>query len=72
MKHIKEILDRTGEYIHEYKAEGYVCWILIFEKKNGKYSVTDHLSTESGYEDDLDYFENENWDEVMKYAEGLL
>ena len=65
---IKDELDTEGEYIDVYRSEGYYCWMLIFEKKDGVYSVTDHRSTESGYEDDLDYFESENFDEVIKYV----
>ena len=68
MENIKEVLDRTGEYIYDYKSEGYYCWLLIFEKKDKIYSVTYHLSTESGREDDLDYFESEDFNKVMEYT----
>lgn len=64
---IKEELDRTGFYSHIYKESGYYCWSLDFEKKDGQYSVTDHLSTESGTEEDLDYFSSDNFDDVINW-----
>lgn len=72
MSNIKQELDLKGEYIHMYKAEGYKCWVLVFEKKNDMYSVTDHLSTESGKEEDLDYYENKDFNKVIEYTEELL
>ena len=65
---IKSDCDYGRDYVHIYKAEGYKCWSLIFEKKNGVYSVTDHLSTESGYEEDIDYFESPDFDKVIDYV----
>ena len=64
---IKSDCDYGRDYVYPYKAEGYKCWVLIFEKKNGLYCVTDHLSTESGYEEDLDYFETPDFDKVLEY-----
>ena len=67
---IKSEVDRTGYSINEYEASGYNCYSLVFEKTDNKYCVFNHLSTESGYEEDLDlYCESENFDDLIDYVE---
>ncbi len=68
---IKQELDTRGFYIHVYKADGYKSHSLIFEKHSDKYSVQEHLSTESGYEEDLDlHYESENFDDLINYVKS--
>lgn len=67
MESIKKELDKRGYYVHIYKSFGYKAYSLIFEKKNDIYSVQEHLSTEGGYEEDLDlYCESENFDDLLE------
>ena len=69
---IKNELDTNNEYQYLYKGEGYKAYVLLFEKHNDIYSVTDHLSTASGYEEDLDYFESKDWNEIEEYIENEI
>lgn len=69
MDYIKQELDIRGYYVHVYKQDGYKAYSLVFEKKNDIYSVREHLSTESGYEEDLDfYYESKDFNEIVKHV----
>lgn len=72
MLKIKEELDQRGDYINVYKQDGYYAYCLVFEKKNGVYSVYEHLSTESGREEDIGdtYYESKNFNDLVEYLKG--
>ena len=70
MLHIKEILDKQGDYQHIYKSSGYNCYCLFFTKNGDKYSVVEHLSTESGYEEDIGIeYETKSFVDLISYLQ---
>lgn len=66
---IKKQVDSIGYYVFVFKGDGYKAYSLIFEKKNDEYIVVDHLSTESGYEEDIgDIFcKSKDYEEIKSY-----
>ena len=69
---IKEELDNNGHYEFCYKADGYNGYVLLFTKDNAGYTVTDHLSTESGFEEDYDSFSSTLFDEIISFADSIM
>ena len=67
---IKEELDNKGCCIIDCEHSGYNAYSLIFEYVDGIYSVTYHLSTESGYEEDLDSYVSDDFNKIVKYLKG--
>lgn len=67
LSEIKEMVERTGFNSWIYKACGYVGYELCFEKADGKYSAYEHLSTESGREEDIGiYVKADSFDELVE------
>lgn len=64
---IKEELDKNGCYAVDHKYSGYNSYSFYFAKINNFYVVNYHLSTESGYEEDLDSYVSDDFNKIVKY-----
>lgn len=50
-------------------ADGYNAYVYYAQKINGKYYYVEHLSTESGTEEDLSEDEFETFEDLVAYVE---